>query len=295
MIDELLVLELFDTHCHFDFEDFDADRHSLWSACRTQSIFNMVIPGVAPEQWPRMQALCESASGLYYAVGLHPCWLHIDNANLFSYPPSPTPKVAVGFTPSSAEERKKSLTLLRDQLISAANRSNNRCVAIGECGLDQFINGDIAWQEAVLHCHLQVAVELNLPIILHCRRAHNELLRCLKRYRLPKGGILHAYSGSTEQARQYCERGLFLGIGGTITYPRANKTRVAVAELPLDKMVLETDAPDMPLQGHQGQRNTSLQLVNIARTLAELRSEPIEHIAAITTQNAKQLFGLSMP
>jgi TatD DNase family protein len=261
-------LEFFDTHCHFDFEDFDADREDLWRDCRAKGVRHMLIPGVAPHQWSRMQTLCQPGSGLYFAAGLHPCWL-----------------------PGNITREPTQLQQLKDALRNQLTAS--QCIAIGECGLDQYIDGDPALQEAALESHLEVAQECGKPVILHCRRAHNALLRQLKKNPIKQGGIVHAYSGSREQAEQYWELGFYLGIGGTITYERANKTRAAVKELPLEALVLETDAPDMPLCGQQGKRNTPLQIREVARTLAELRNESIELIAQQTTANAKQLFHLA--
>lgn len=263
-------LEFFDTHCHFDFGDFDKDRETLWETCRTQGIRQMLIPGVQPDQWPRMQLLCANNPGIYYAAGLHPCWLE---GNIESH------------------RRNTQLSVLsealRDQL------DEQYCIAIGECGLDQYINSDADLQEAVLGCHLEIAQEFDKPIILHCRRAHNQMLRCLKAFPLKNGGILHAYSGSLEQAEQYWKMGFYLGIGGTITYDRANKTRSAVKKLPLEALVLETDAPDMPLCGHQGERNSPLNIPAIAGILAALREESLECIARQTTLNANTLLRIN--
>lgn len=263
-------LEFFDTHCHFDFGEFDDDRDALWEECRRRGIRHLLIPGVQPDQWPRMQALCAQHPGIYYAAGLHPCWLddNIDNS-----------------------KRDTQLSYLHQAL--RGQLDDPYCIAVGECGLDQYIDGDAKLQEAVLACHLEIAQEFNKPIILHCRRAHNQLVRCLKAYPLKRGGILHAYSGSLEQAEQYWQMGFYLGIGGTITYERANKTRNAVKGLPLAALVLETDAPDMPLCGQQGQRNTPLSIREVARTLALLRGETIETISQQTTHNAKTLFQLN--
>ena len=263
-------LEYFDTHCHFDFGDFDEDRKTLWETCRAKGISNMLVPGVQPDQWQRVQSLCANNPGIHYAAGLHPCWLD-----------------------GNIERRTSDVQLaalgqaLRNQL------TDEYCIALGECGLDQYINGDVELQEKVLGCHLEIAQEFDKPIVLHCRRAHNQMLRCLKAFPLKRGGILHAYSGSLEQAEQYWKMGFYLGIGGTITYERANKTRNAVKRLPLEALVLETDAPDMPLCGQQGQRNSPLNIPDIARTLATLRDESFEYIAHQTTLNAKTLLQLN--
>lgn len=263
-------LEFFDTHCHFDFGDFDKDREMLWETCRAEGIRQMLIPGVQPDQWPRMQLMCANHPGIYYAAGLHPCWLD-----------------------GNIENRTRNAQLAKLSEALRTQLKDEFCIAIGECGLDQYINGDAELQEAVLSCHLEIAQEHDKPIILHCRRAHNQMLRCLKAFPLKSGGILHAYSGSQEQAEQYWKMGFYLGIGGTITYERANKTRSAVKNLPLDSLVLETDAPDMPLCGQQGARNSPLNIPQIAQTLAALRDESVERIARQTTINARKLFKLN--
>lgn len=263
--------EWIDSHCHFDFEDFDSDRAALWQSCRERGVNAMVIPGVAPHQWPRMAQLCASNHGLFYSVGLHPCWLE-------------------SFL--NRDTWRNQLPLLRETLIKSASDKN--CVAIGECGLDHYIEGDPEQQQAVLTCHLEVAAALDLPVILHCRRAHNELLRLLKNHRPPRGGVVHAFSGSAEIARQYWAMGFYLGVGGTITYERANKTRSAVKQLPLTAILLETDAPDMPLSGQQGRRNSPDQILSIGNTLAQLRGEPLDRVAQQTTRNSQQLFRIPL-
>jgi len=129
-----------------------------------------------------------------------------------------------------------------------------------------------------------------MPLVVHCRKAHNELLRELNKTSLPAGGVIHAFTGSYEMACDYVSRGFYLGVGGSITYPRAQKTRDALARISLEYLVLETDAPDMPLSGYQGQRNTPLQLPAIAQSLAGLHGVSMQTVAAITAANARKLF-----
>jgi TatD DNase family protein len=166
-------------------------------------------------------------------------------------------------------------------------------VAIGECGLDAAITTSLAIQLPVFEAQLCLATELGLPIIIHCRRSHNELTSLLKRNKLPPGGVIHAFSGSYEMAKQYWDMGFYLGIGGTITYERAHKTREAVKRMPLDALLLESDAPDMPLAGKQGQRNSPEHIPLIAQALAELRGESVQLIAEQTTRNAQTLFKIN--
>lgn len=253
-------MALIDSHCHLDFAVFDRDRETLWSRCRAAGLERLVIPGTDPEQWSRARRLCEAQPDWAFAAGLHPWWL--DRAG--------------GQWPASCERF----------------LAHPSCVAVGECGLDGLIERPIEQQRSLLEVHLALAQAHDKPVILHCVKAHNELIRTLKRHRLPRGGVVHAFSGSEELARTYWQMGFYLGVGGVITYSRARKTRAAVAALPLEALLLETDAPDMPLSGRQGQRNSPEYLPQVADVLAQLRDAPRERIAEQTTANARALFGL---
>lgn len=252
-------MEFFDSHCHFDFAIFDNEREAIWRECNAQGINHLMIPGVAPEQWITAINIAHQHQNIYVGVGLHPYWI-----------------------------KGCDIEKLPQQL--AENIHQKNCLAIGECGLDAVIETPLPLQQQVLDIHLQLAQMNSFPLIIHCRKAHNELLQQLKKYNLPAGGVIHAFSGSYEMAAQYWAMGFRLGIGGTITYDRANRTRQAAKQLPLESMLLETDAPDMPLQGKQGERNSPANIIAIAQTLAELRGEPLQMIATQTTRNAQQLF-----
>ncbi|MFO1390035.1 TatD family hydrolase [Cellvibrio sp.] len=261
---------LFDSHCHFDFADFDNDRDSVWRNCQENGVRHLVIPGVSPAQWSSAAKFANQYAGIYCAAGLHPWWIAREfNSNHLGV----------------------DLQTLKRQLISQIEEKN--CVAIGECGLDALIDCPIAEQLQVFEVHLQVAQETKMPLIIHCRKSHNGVLQWLKSYRLPAGGVIHGFSGSYELAKQYWSLGFRLGIGGTITYERANKTREAVRQLPLDAILLETDAPDMPLHGKQGERNSPVYLVQVANELASLRGDDLAHIAKQTTLNAQSLFKIN--
>lgn len=260
-------MEFFDSHCHFDFADFAVDRDRVWQACRAQGVNRMLVPGVVPAQWKIAAQLSASHSGIYWAAGLHPWWIKDLNPDASS---------AAAFT-----------NLLREAL------ADSNCVAVGECGLDAMIETPLAEQLRLLNLHLQLASELSLPLIIHNRKTHSELLSALKKFTLPAGGVIHGFSGSIEIARAYWSLGFRLGIGGTITYERAHKTREAVKLLPIEAMVLETDAPDMPLQGQQGQRNSPVNILLVARALADIRGESLEAIAYHTRQNTCRLFAVA--
>lgn len=264
---QLFDSHFFDSHCHFDFADFDQDREQIWRDCNSRGIQHLMIPGVAPQQWQTAVAIAQQYKNIVIGVGLHPHWIQKDLAmdSLADY-----------------------LLQLKVQLQN--NIHQQKCVAIGECGLDTFIETPLKTQQQVLSVHLQLAQETELPLIIHCRKAHNELFVLLQEYDLPAGGVIHAFSGSYELAARYWAMGFRLGIGGTITYDRAQKTRAAVKQLPFEAILLETDAPDMPLSGKQGERNSPESIIEIAQALADLRSETLATIAAQTTRNAQTLF-----
>ncbi len=251
---------LIDSHCHLDFEVFDLDREELWSRCRSRGVGQLIIPGTDPVQWDRARSLCDAQPGWYFAAGMHPWWLE---------------RASEGWE----SDCQKFL-------------AHPRCVAVGECGLDKLIDTPMSQQEALLDTQLEMARSHDRPVILHCVKAHNELIRRLKRHRFPRGGVVHAFSGSTDIAQTYWHMGFRLGIGGVITYERARKTRDAVAGLPLEALLLETDAPDMPLSGRQGERNSPEHLPVIAQTLAGLRDCPVEQVVRQTTDNTRLLFNL---
>ncbi len=261
----------FDSHCHFDFDAFESDRAEVWQRCNDAGIDQLLIPGVTPGQWSHAAQVTREYEGLYYAVGLHPWWL----------------QEVFGLKRLGSRQ----LDDMSEQLINAAR--DKGCVAIGECGLDLIHDASSQQvQEQVLAMHLDVAQKLELPIVIHSVKAHNPLIRLLKNYPLERGGVIHAFSGSLEMGQEYWDLGFYLGIGGTITYERAQKTRSAVEQMPLETLLLETDAPDMPVCGHQGERNSPERLPEIARVLAEVRNQSVEEIAAQTTANSRTLFGL---
>jgi TatD DNase family protein len=253
-----------DSHCHFDFAEFDGDRANVWQSCKALGVDALVIPGVSPADLPRATQIASQNPGIYYAAGLHPWWVKENSAQ----------------------------DIVATQLRAAIKQPG--CVAIGECGLDAVIDTPLALQLPLFELQLQLAAEQDLPIIIHCRRAHNELISVLKQTRLSRGGVIHAFSGSYDMAKQYWGMGFYLGIGGTITYDRAHKTRAAVKAMPLESLLLESDAPDMPLQGKQGQRNSPEYIPLIADALAQLCGESTATIAAQTTRNAQTLFKISL-
>jgi TatD DNase family protein len=259
-------LNLIDSHCHFDFPEFDQQRGELWKKANQNGIEALIIPSVSPEHWCRARELTQHLKNLYWTAGLHPWWCE-------DY------------------YRKESFSNLKNLLESAVSHSS--CVALGETGMDSIKGGPMELQQESLQIHLQVAQDFSKPVILHTHKAQAEVYQLIKPFIGKVRGVVHAFSGSYEQAMQWTNAGFYLGVGGVITYERANKTREAIKKIPLDFILLETDAPSMPLAGEQGKINTPLHLISIAKCLAELKQESIEKIAEVTRQNTQKLFGLT--
>jgi TatD DNase family protein len=264
-----------DTHCHLDAPEFDADRESVLARAVGAGVTQLVLPAVEVANFDAVRALAH-AHGFVYALGIHP--LCVDRA-------------------ADAD-----LDALRRALVS--QRDDARLVAVGEIGLDHFVPGlDRTRQERFYAEQLAIAGEFDLPVILHVRRSADTLLKHL-RQRRGRGGVAHAFNGSMQQAQAFIELGFKLGFGGSLTFERALQIRRLARELPLQAIVLETDAPDIPphwlyrtaVQRAAGQttRNEPSELPRIAAVLAELRALSLPELAAATTANARAVLpGLS--
>lgn len=253
-------MRMTDSHCHFDFDVFSSQRAQHWQQAQEVGVHRLVIPGVAENQWLHLPELCEQYSGLYYGLGLHPWWLA--NATVH----------------------------WQGRLRNALKKKSAHCVALGEIGLDQSRPVAAEQQEAALVAQLKLANEFALPVLLHSHKTHDRVLKWLRRYPVV-GGAIHGFSGSLQEAEAFWALGVHLGVGGTITYSRANKTRQAIAAMPLESLVLETDAPDMPLSGFQGQDNHPAQLPRVLDALAQLRQQEADQLAPQLEQNVATLFG----
>ncbi|WNJ94460.1 TatD family hydrolase [Vibrio ruber] len=262
--------QLFDTHCHFDFKPFQSSPLSHWQQASDVGVSRLVVPSIGISNWDTVQQLTTIApQQLFYALGFHPYFLHSDHGAM------------------SCSERVMSL----EKRLTAPHEN---CVAIGECGLDAIVDVSPALQEEIFSAQLSIAQDAGLPVILHSRKTQSRLLQLLKQHRFTHGGVLHAFSGSEQQAQAFIQLGFKIGIGGVITYPRAAKTRRTVAQLPIEALVLETDAPDMPLCGLQGQANHPKYLPLVLQTLAQLRACDVTNIAEQLWQNSHQIFGIDV-
>jgi TatD DNase family protein len=254
---------LIDTHSHLDVDTFDTDRDEVLDRAWRAGVSQQIIPAIAKAGWSGLRDLCAMHPGLHPAYGLHPMYL--------------------------AEHQPGHL----DDLALWIERE--RPCAVGECGLDFHVEGlDRDEQDRYFLGQLRLARESDLPLILHARRAFDEVIARLRRTGGLRG-VVHSFSGSLQQAEQLWKLGFCLGIGGPITYPRARRLREIVATMPAEFLLLETDSPDQPMCGHQGHRNEPALLVEVLRTVAALRNESEAQVASITSSNASRLFNLSMP
>jgi len=256
-------MDLVDSHCHLDAAEFDADRAQVIERAGDAGVRRQVVPAVSAASWPKLREVCAAAPGLHPAYGLHPTFL--------------------------AEHRPVHLEELRAWV------ERERPVAIGECGLDFFVEGlDPRMQASYFEGQLRLAHETGLPVIVHARRAVDAAIAAIRRIGGATGlrGVVHSYSGSPEQARQLWDLGFLVGLGGPVTYERAQRLRRLVASMPLEFLLLETDAPDQPDERIRGRRNEPARLVRVLETVAGLRGQDPDEIAAATTANAERLFGL---
>jgi TatD DNase family protein len=252
---------LFDSHCHLDGPEFDADREAVIGRARAAGVAGQLIPAIDLASCDAIADLCARHDDLHPAWGLHPMLLE--------------------------NHRPEHLPALR------ALAEAHRPAAIGECGLDFYIEGlDPEEQRRYFRGQLELARELDLPVVVHARRAVEEVTATLRKVGGLRG-VVHSFSGSPEQARQLFDLGFHLGFGGPVTYERAKRIHSVVRSMPLPFLLLETDAPDQPGAGHQGQRNEPANLTQVLQAIARLRGEDESIIAEATTANARRLFGLA--
>ncbi len=259
-------MQFIDSHCHLDFSVFNNDRDQLIESARTKGVEKIIIPAVSRKNWQAVKILKESYAIAEVAYGLHPMFM--------------------------SQHKKAHLAELR--LFLQASTEINRPIAIGECGLDFYIkDADKSTQIEIFVEQLKIASDFSLPVIIHARKSLDIILKYVRKF--PElNGVIHSFSGSMQQAEICMNQGFLLGFGGPVTYTRATKLRKLVVELPLEGLLLETDAPDQPDSKHWGQRNVPANLIDIATVVAELRAINLSEVAHITTQNAKELFKLEL-
>ena len=254
------MLNLVDSHVHLDDAAFADDRDAVIERAGAAGVGTMIIPAVDATSWPRIKALCANHPQLFPAFGLHPMYL--------------------------AQHAPEHI----DTLPSWLNDAN--VVAVGEIGLDFHVEGlDHELQRHYFTSQLMIARERELPVIVHARGALEEVILTLRR--MPGiRGVVHSFSGSEQQAQQLWRMGFHIGIGGPVTYDRAQRLRRIVAQMPIEFLLLESDAPDQPGATHRGQRNEPAHITEVLRCIAAQRDESEASIAEATTANVRRLFQL---
>lgn len=262
--------QFIDTHCHFDFPPFVENPQDSLRLAAAAGVKQIIVPAVAADRFVLISDLCQRYQPLYGALGLHPMYIGQHNE------------------------------LSLEKLSVALNSPSAKIVAVGEVGLDNYSHDDkhredlqLDKQQWLLLAQFKLAKHHDFPLILHSRHTHDLLAKLLKQADLPRTGVIHGFSGSLQQGQAFVRLGYFIGVGGVITYERAQKTRRTIAKLPLTTLVLETDAPDMPLAGFQGQPNRPERLQQIFAALCALRTEPAELIAQQIYNNSQRLFALA--
>ncbi|MBL4712782.1 MAG: TatD family hydrolase [Gammaproteobacteria bacterium] len=251
---------LIDTHCHLDFEVFDNDRPLVLQRASDNNINTIVIPGTEKIYWERIKKLCAQYESLHACYGLHPYWIN--------------------------SHEKKDLQHLNAYIES------NHPIAIGECGLDfRPHQADKKTQQYFFEAELDIAESKQLPVVIHSVKATETVIKTIKQY-TKLSGMIHSYSGSYEQALQLIELDFFISVGGSTTYYNAKRIQAIIKKIPLDRLLVETDAPDQPDQLNKGKRNEPAYLINTVKKISQLKQIPVAKIAQQTTINAKHLFRL---
>jgi len=235
-------VQFIDSHCHLDFSEFDSNRESLINECVAKGVNQFVVPGITLAQSHNLIKFKSSYSSINIAAGLHPYFL--------------------------AQHKESHIEALFD----FATTNKHQLVAVGECGLDRSIE-NLPKQTYLFEQQIALSNELSLPLIVHHRQSHDLIAQSFKRCKPKFGGVIHAFSGSLQQAQYYIKQGFKLGVGGVITYERAVKTRAVIAAIEPKHLVLETDSPSMPLSGFQGELNTPLQILGVFNAVCELKPQ----------------------
>lgn len=256
----LAMHDLVDSHVHLDQAAFAHDRAEVIERASLAGVSRMIVPATHAGSWPTIRAICDEHRHIHPAFGLHPVFLG-------------------QHAPEDVET-----------LSSCLNASD--AVAVGEIGLDFHVKDlDQTLQREYFSRQLQLAGEHDLPVIVHARAALEEVILTLRRHGGLRG-VVHSFSGSEQQAENLWKLGFHLGIGGPVTYERAQRLRRIVSNMPIEYLLLESDAPDQPDAGHRGQRNEPARVAQVLSCVAALREQSESEVAAATTINAQRLFNI---
>ncbi len=253
---------LIDSHVHLDDQRFDVDRDQVVKRAEQSGVITMIVPAVTATTWSKTKKITDKYPNVFPAYGLHPYFIDQHEA--------------------------EHLEQLHNWI------ETEKAIAVGECGLDYFLPElDQTKQRLFFERQLTIAKKFDLPIIIHARSAVEDVINLLKKSGHNKG-MIHSYNGSLQQAKKLIDLGYLLSFGGAVTYPRAKKLRALIGQLPLDSLLLETDAPDQAGANFNQQRNEPSFIIEILDTFTELRSENRKVIAEQTTQNCQKLFNLTL-
>jgi TatD DNase family protein len=263
---------MFDSHCHLDAEEYDADREAVIARATDAGVRNIMVPGYEPREWERLAPLCARHAHVVCAVGLHPLYVH----------------------ELSEPEQDAALDGLEARLRAY------RALAVGECGLDAPVarrgGASIARQSTVMARQVALARALDLPVILHCVRAHGRMLELLEHFGpLPRGGVMHAYGGPPDLIARYARLNLRFSFGGIVTHENAKRPRSALAAVPGHLLMVETDGPSQVPNGVDRGRSEPADVALVLREAARLRGGDATQLARQTTENARALFGVGEP
>lgn len=257
---------LIDSHCHLVFRNFEEDLDAVRQRWKEAGVKALVHACVEPSEIPAIRALADRLPELRYSVGVHP----LDTQH---------------WQNDTAE------------VLERAARDDGRVVAIGELGLDLFRDKNLAQQLDVLRPQLDLAVAMDLPVIIHCRDAAEPMLQEL-RQRAERGacprGVMHCWGGTPAEMRGFLELGLFISFSGTVTFPKAEDTHTCAREVPADRYLVETDCPFLAPVPRRGKRNEPAYVRAVAERVAELRQESFEQVCRTSTANAMRLFGFAL-
>ena len=259
-----LLPPLIDSHCHIVFKSFEEDIDEVALRWRSAGVKNLVHSCVEPSEIPSIRKLADRFPEMSYSVGVHPL--------------------------DTKHWNKQTQGLLRKAALD-----DSRVVAIGELGLDLFRASNLEEQLSVLIPQLDLAVELDLPVIIHCRDAALQMIKVLKERKkigcCPKG-VMHCWGGSTEEMKSFLDLGFYISFSGIVTFPKVFDTHACAQEVPADRFLIETDCPFLAPVPKRGKRNEPAYVEKVALKIAELRGESFASIAESTTVNAKRLFNL---
>ena len=255
---------LIDSHCHIVFRNFEEDLDEVATRWRDAGVRALLHACVEPAEIPAIRALADRFPEMRYSVGVHP----LDTQH---------------WCPNTVD------------VLRQAALDDSRVVAIGELGLDLFRDKNLEEQLAVLRPQLDLAVELNLPVIVHCRDAAEPMLDELRTRRsegLCPTGVMHCWGGTPEEMHAFLDLGFYISFSGTVTFPKALATHACAEQVPEDRFLVETDCPFLAPVPRRGKRNEPAFVASVASRVADLRGVDVDRVAAVTTSNARRLFKL---